>query len=112
MDKRVRYLIGIDEVGRGPLAGPLTVGAILVERASVRRAPLRALLNNTRDSKQLSPRRREEWAALIIDLARAGLLSYTLSFVSPARIDREGISRATARAIRSARDMCVFLCEK
>lgn len=54
-----KWLIGIDEVGRGALAGPVTVGVVAI-RAGARRISASAKLP-LRDSKKLSPQQREAW---------------------------------------------------
>ena len=48
-----QYTVGIDEVGRGPLAGPITVAAVI--------KPKRFIWKNFKDSKKLSPEKREEF---------------------------------------------------
>lgn len=93
-----QFIIGVDEVGRGPLAGPVAVGAFLATPAVLH--PYRGI----RDSKQLSPSAREEWA---LRLRRAmqddpASLRYAVSFVSAAMIDKVGIQRAIRRALSSA----------
>ena len=55
---RIRYKIGIDEVGRGPLAGPVTVAAFLMPASDKLPNNKRAKL---RDSKKLSEKQRSEW---------------------------------------------------
>lgn len=86
-----KYIIGIDEVGRGPLAGPVAVGAVVATPAMLRR------FRDIKESKQLTSRAREEWSALI-QKAMGGELRFAVSFVSAKMIDQKGI----AWAIRSA----------
>lgn len=50
-----KFIVGIDEVGRGALAGPLTVGLVAFQKDSLR------FLKGIKDSKKLSPKTREEW---------------------------------------------------
>jgi ribonuclease HII len=90
------YCVGIDEVGRGPLAGPVAVGAFLVvqDRKSVQR-----LLRGVRDSKQLREKEREEWFMRFSAARVAGLVDFKVSFVGPVRIDRIGIVRAVQLAL-------------
>lgn len=83
---------GIDEAGRGPLAGPV-VAAVVVLRAGER-------LPGVRDSKTLSPRRRESLAAEI----RAGALAWAVGLASPDEIDRHNILNATFLAMARAVD--------
>lgn len=84
---------GVDEAGRGPLAGPVAVAAVILDP----RRPIEGL----GDSKKLSQARREALAPLIRERA----LAWHLEFVSAADIDRLNILRATlegmARAVRA-----------
>ena len=75
---------GVDEAGRGPLIGPLVVGAVLVEEGG--EGELARL--GVRDSKGLHPRRREELAERI----RACAIGWRVRAVEAAQIDREGIT--------------------
>ena len=84
------YICGIDEVGRGPLAGPVVAGAVILPR------DCRILYLN--DSKQLSEKKREELYELIMENA----VSTGLGFVSPERIDEINILQATYEAMRQA----------
>lgn len=84
------YICGIDEVGRGPLAGPVVAGAVILPR------DCRILYLN--DSKQLSEKKREELYVVIMENA----VSTGLGFVSPERIDEINILQATYEAMRQA----------
>lgn len=80
--------IGIDEVGRGALAGPVVVAAVLAV------GPIRwshPRLGRIRDSKKLTPKRREEWFGHLVNHPS---LEYKICRVGPAVIDRINISRA------------------
>lgn len=84
------YVCGIDEVGRGPLAGPVVAGAVILPRdCSI------LYLN---DSKQLSARKREELYDVIMEQA----VSVGLGYASPERIDEINILQATYEAMREA----------
>ena len=58
MDKG-SYIVGIDETGRGPLAGPVAVGIFVIRNNSVLRPKNKKL--KLKDSKKLTERQREEW---------------------------------------------------
>ena len=83
-------LAGVDEVGRGPLAGPVVAAVVVLDP----RAPIRGL----RDSKLLSPRQRVRLARLI----RAQAVAWAVGRVGPARIDTDNVLQATWRAMRRA----------
>ncbi len=93
----MRYLIGIDEAGRGPLAGPVSVGAVMI--------PIHfdwGLLEGVRDSKKLSEKVREEIFEHTRELEQSSLLRFSVSTSSAAYIDRYGIVPAIKRALAEA----------
>jgi ribonuclease HII len=81
---------GVDEAGRGPLAGPVVAAAVILDA----RAPIRGLS----DSKQLSPRRREQ----LFDEIRAKALCCSIAQASVEEIDRLNILQATMLAMQRA----------
>ena len=83
----MKKLLGIDEVGRGPWAGPLVVGACV----------LRESIEGLNDSKKLTAKRREKLAAEIHEKAYCGL-----GWVSAAELDELGLSAALRKACREA----------
>lgn len=84
------YICGIDEVGRGPLAGPVVAGAVIL--------PKDCKLLYLNDSKQLSEKKREELYGQIMEEAVAVGIGYN----SPERIDEINILQATYEAMREA----------
>ena len=93
----MRYLIGIDEAGRGPLAGPVAVGAVMV--------PIDfdwSILEGVRDSKKLSEKKREEVFGQAVELEKSQTLRFAVSTSSAAYIDRYGIVPAIKRALAEA----------
>lgn len=86
--QKQRWIIGIDEVGRGPLAGPITVAAVAATGNS-------KFWKNIKNSKKLSPLKREEWNKKI----RRRFI-YTIASVGPMIIDRIGINKAAKLAVR------------
>lgn len=90
-DCGLRHVAGLDEVGCGPLAGPVVAGAVVLEPRS---DPIEGVC----DSKLLSPEEREEAAAEIRRVA----LSWALGAASPREIERLNIRGATALAMRRA----------
>lgn len=98
----MKYLIGIDEAGRGPLAGPVSVGVVVV--------PLQfdhSLFEGIRDSKKLSEKARDVWFEKLPAFEAEHGLRYKVEFTSAHYIDAYGIvpaiKRAVAAALRSLR---------
>ena len=91
-----RYVIGIDEVGRGPLAGSLTVAAVAAPQRSYTNGAIKKLLNDIKDSKKLSSKQREKWRKII--LAEKSFFASVVS-VRSFVIDRIGMARATRLAV-------------
>lgn len=89
-----RYVAGVDEAGRGPMAGPLVAAAVILdpERPA-------AWWSHLRDSKLLTARRRAELAQRIAESAPAGL-----GLASHNEIDAFGLMEATRQAMRRALD--------
>lgn len=84
------YICGIDEVGRGPLAGPVVAGAVIL--------PKDENILYLNDSKQLSAKKREELYDIIMEKA----VAVGIGVVSPAQIDECNILQATYEAMRIA----------
>lgn len=87
------FICGIDEVGRGPLAGPVVAGAVVLPKGS------RILYIN--DSKKLSAKKREE----LFDIIKEEAVSVGIGMASPERIDEINILQATYEAMRQAISM-------
>ena len=81
---------GVDEAGRGPLAGPVVAAAVILNPAQP--------IDGLRDSKKLSPARRDTLAAAI----RQRALSWSVAWSDPAEIDALNILAATMLAMRRA----------
>jgi len=92
-----RHSIGIDEAGRGPLAGPVAVGVVLFPKNFNWR-----LLRGLRDSKQLTALAREEWYARLLVLRREHNVQFAVSFSSARVIDARGIVPAVYAGISRA----------
>lgn len=84
------FICGIDEVGRGPLAGPVVAGAVVLPKGC------RILYVN--DSKKLSEKKRD----MLYDVIYKEAVSIGIGVVSPERIDEINILQATYEAMRSA----------
>lgn len=84
------YICGIDEVGRGPFAGPAVAGAVIL--------PPGCEILYVNDSKQLSEKKREQLYDEIMEKA----VSVAVGYASPQRIDEINILQATYEAMREA----------
>ena len=87
-----KFLIGIDEAGRGPLAGPVVVAGVRIESGILEYA--HEVFNGIKDSKQLTPRQREEWYDR---LTNHSIITWAVARISPGVIDRINIAKATNR---------------
>jgi ribonuclease HII len=94
---KIQYLIGVDEVGRGPLAGPVAVGAVCIN--TKHQKILEKWGRGFRDSKKLSARAREAWMVKIKKAQEDGLLEYSVAFVSSLTIDKKGIAPSICTAL-------------
>jgi ribonuclease HII len=93
----MKYIIGIDEVGRGPLAGPVTVAALAI--LPNLKLPTSDFQLKLRDSKKLSAVQREKWFDFIRSNNR---IFYAVSSVYPKVIDRMNITVAANHAASRA----------
>lgn len=87
------FIAGIDEVGRGPLAGPLVAAAVIL--------PLKPdipWLTLVRDSKQLTPQRRE----LLFPLITEAAIGIGIGILGPEAIDSDGMTMAVRKTMRFA----------
>ncbi len=96
------YIAGMDEAGRGALAGPVAVGAVILPNKSSR---FLSALSGVRDSKQMTPLAREHLAPHIKELA----LAWGVGFASSDEIDSLGIVPATRlAALRALESLSLF----
>lgn len=98
---RIHFVAGLDEAGRGALAGPVAVGAVILPND----LHLSRTLNGVRDSKQMTPLERESAAPHIKEVA----LAWGVGFASSDEIDSDGIVRATRlAALRALEALSIF----
>lgn len=93
----ITHFVGVDEAGRGPIAGPVAVGVVAVPSEFPR-----SFFEGIRDSKQLTERGRETWALRAHEALDEGLLHYSVCFAAPVQIDRLGIVAAVEDAVHKA----------
>lgn len=97
----MKWVIGIDEAGRGPLAGPVTVAAFCAHTpGKTKKKLLRILGGKIKDSKQLSPTGRVAIYRYICRLRKDGEIDFQIRHISNSVIDKRGISEAVRRGIQ------------
>ena len=85
--KGFKYICGIDEAGRGPLAGPVVVASVIM--------PENSMIEGVNDSKKVSEKKREKLYDLILDEA----ISYGIGIVGQDEIDEINILNATKKGL-------------
>lgn len=93
LKKGFKFIAGVDEVGRGSLAGPIVASAIILDPKKI--GPLK---DRIKDSKQLTPRIRESLFIEIMDAA----LSVCTSYIPHHTIDKKGLTYANKKALKDA----------
>ena len=88
--KGIKYIAGIDEAGRGPLAGPVVVACVIM--------PEDSMIEGVNDSKKISEKKREKLYDLLLEEA----VSYGIGIVNQEEIDEINILRATKKALTMA----------
>lgn len=91
-------LVGVDEVGRGPLSGPVVTAAVVMPLTE------ESLIEGINDSKKLSEKKREALYELIIDRA----IAYAICRVEPDVIDRINILQATRLCMKNSIEQLPF----
>lgn len=89
-DEGYRLICGVDEAGRGPLAGPVCAAAVIL--------PMDIVIDGLNDSKKLSDRKRRELFPIICDAA----VAYGIAFADHVEIDEMNILQATYLAMERA----------
>lgn len=89
-EKNLQYICGIDEAGRGPLAGPVVVAACIM--------PKNSMIEGVNDSKKVSEKKREELFEIITNEA----ISYGVGIIDQKEIDRINILNATKEGLTMA----------
>lgn len=88
--KKIKVIVGVDEAGRGPLAGPVVAAACILSRAYINK--------EINDSKQLSEKKREE----LFEIIKKDAIAYGVGVVSAEEIDKLNIYEATKKAMTEA----------
>ncbi len=85
-----RYIAGVDEVGRGPLAGPVVCASVIMDLSNI--------IEGIDDSKKLSEKKRE----LLYDKIIENAVAYSIYEISPEEIDEINILEATKKCMKNA----------
>ncbi len=85
-----KYICGVDEAGRGPLAGPVCAAAVIL--------PENKIIDGVNDSKKLSEKKRE----ILFDIIKKEAISYSIAFSSVEEIEKFNILNATMLAMKRA----------
>ena len=88
--KKIKVIVGVDEAGRGPLAGPVVAAACILSRTYINK--------EINDSKQLSEKKREE----LFEVIKKDAIAYGVGIVSAEEIDTLNIYEATKKAMKEA----------
>lgn len=94
-EEMATYIVGIDEVGRGPIAGPVAVCICALKK----RDYTRLKWNGVTDSKKMTALAREHWYQEARRLKQQGILMYTVVYISASVIDTKGIAWALRSCI-------------
>lgn len=98
--RKTKYVVGIDEVGRGPLAGPVTVGVVVCEVGMYTKLKRSNQLPPIgKDSKKLKPAEREKYSDVLKSLRAEGKIFYTVVHISNTIIDAKGLSFAIRKSM-------------
>ncbi|MDO8593817.1 MAG: ribonuclease HII [bacterium] len=91
----MRFMLGVDEAGRGPLAGPVAVGVVAVQEGF----DVATEFPGVKDSKKLSEKKREKIFEMLTARVALGDARFAVEFESAETIDNEGIATAVRRAL-------------
>lgn len=98
----MKIIVGIDEVGRGPLAGPVAVGVVVFNTENKNYSKIKQIFRDARDSKKLTPKKREEIFQKIKEFSKPHNIRYIVCYESNKVIDKKGISFAIKSCIEKA----------
>ncbi len=93
-----KYIVGVDEVGRGPLAGPVYVCSCMIS-VDILEDIVQGIDLPIRDSKKLTENMRNKWFAFLKEKKKQGLVQYEIAGVSASEIDKKGIAMCISHAV-------------
>jgi len=94
--KGYRVIVGLDESGRGALAGPVVAAAVMIKKSKIKNLKI---LKKIKDSKKLTPKQRKDLYKILIN---SDLIEWGIGKVGPRVIDRINILEATKLAMKRA----------
>ena len=97
----MKNAVGIDEVGRGPIAGPVAVGAFVIRDLKIKRLISKFSIP-LRDSKKLTRAQRETWFTQIQKWQKEGLCDFYVKMISAKMIDKIGIAPSIKKALENS----------
>jgi len=107
----MKHIVGIDEAGRGPLAGPVSVGAVRINVGFNK-----SFFRGIKDSKKLSEKKREVWFELLKKKKKEGQIDFAVFLISEKIIDKKGIVHAInlginkcLKKLKISKDSKIFL---
>ena len=89
-ENNLQHICGIDEAGRGPLAGPVVVGCVIM--------PKESFIDGVNDSKKVSEKKREK----LFEIITTDAIAWSVGIVDPKEIDEINILNATKKALNIA----------
>lgn len=95
------FIVGIDEVGRGPIAGPVAVCSFICTKKNLE-SILEGLKLPIRDSKKLTKIQRKKWYDYLLDCKKDNLCDFSVSCVQGEDIDKFGIVKCIQKALDSS----------
>lgn len=98
----MKFLVGIDEVGRGPLAGPVAVCSFCIKEEKMEDLIQEIFEGKIRDSKKLSRKKREEIAKILSQKKKDGLVNFKISTADADVIDKHGINPSIRKSLEQS----------
>ena len=95
------FIVGIDEVGRGPIAGPVAVCSFICTEKDLK-SILKGIKIPIRDSKKLTKIQRKKWYDYLLDCKKDNLCDFSVSCVQGEDIDKFGIVKCIQKALDSS----------
>lgn len=97
----MKFIVGVDEVGRGPLAGPVTIGVVVCEEQNYKKLKKNKKLPPIgKDSKKLKEKDREKYTKVLEELKKQKRINFSVIHISNTVIDTKGLTYAIKKGIK------------